>query len=90
MKEHNIDKVDIIWMDLQGAELLALKSLGEKLQDVKYIHTEISHTPIYTNQALFPEIHEYLVNNNFKLSSTIQSNFGDAVYKNKLLEKTVV
>jgi len=30
MRTYNIDKVDIIWMDLQGAELLALKSLGEK------------------------------------------------------------
>lgn len=43
MNKHNIPCVDIIWMDLQGAELLALKGLGNKLSCVEYLYTEVSH-----------------------------------------------
>ena len=47
MKKLNIPKVDIIWMDLQGAELLALKSLGDHLNSVQYIHTEVTNCNMY-------------------------------------------
>lgn len=57
MSKYNIEKIDIIWMDLQGAELLALKGLDEFITDVKYIYTEVSHKPIYENQVLFNELH---------------------------------
>lgn len=61
MNEYKIPSVDIIWMDLQGAEVLALKGLGNKLSSVEYIHVEVSHQEIYTNQT-FPEFHNYLTN----------------------------
>ena len=47
MKKLNIPKVDIIWMDLQGAELLALKGLGDHLNSVQYIHTEVTNCNMY-------------------------------------------
>ena len=43
IRKNNIKKVDIIWMDLQGAELLALKSLGENIYNVEFIYTEVSY-----------------------------------------------
>jgi FkbM family methyltransferase len=55
-----IPNPDIIWMDLQGAELSALKSLGRNLSDVKIIHTEIWGQETYTGQSLFPEMKEYM------------------------------
>ena len=33
-------------MDLQGAELLALKSLGENIYNVEFIYTEVSYKEI--------------------------------------------
>jgi len=47
IKEFNIPGVDIIWMDLQGAELLALKGLGDHLKTTQYIHTEVTNCNMY-------------------------------------------
>lgn len=59
MKNNNISNVDIIWMDLQGAELLALKGLGNYLYNVKYIHTEVTNVNMYVNGCKTQEILEY-------------------------------
>ena len=86
MNKYNIPKVDIIWMTLQGAELLALLGLGNYLKDVIYIHTQACHRPIYTNQALFVEINDYLINYHcFKLLTTIKptEQFEDIIYENR-------
>jgi len=88
MDKYDISKVDIIWMDLQGAELLALKGLGNHLHNVKYIQTEACHIEIYKNQALFPELNNYLSNFFcFDLLNEINedSYFQDAIYKNRFL-----
>ena len=51
-------------MDLQGAELIALKSMGkELLSTVKVIHTELEMTPIYKDQCLFEDVNQFLKNN---------------------------
>jgi len=92
MDKYGISNVDILWMDLQGAELLALKGLGNYLQNVKYIHTEACNIEIYTNQSLFPEIHSYLSNFFcFDLLNNVDTNnfFGDAIYKNRFLDDPI-
>lgn len=61
MQRLQIPRVDLIWMDLQGAELLALKGLGLHLATVEYIHTEVSLKEMYTNQVMFPELNDFLV-----------------------------
>jgi FkbM family methyltransferase len=71
MAKYNIKNVDIIWMDLQGAELLALKSLGKFLNTVSYIHTEVSYKEIYTGQVMFSELHGFIASNGFVLKNTI-------------------
>lgn len=85
MKIHNISKVDLIWMDLQGAELLALKGLGDFLRNVKYIHTEVSHKAIYTGQVLYNELNNFVVSNGFELKNRLNFNCWqeDAVYFKK-------
>lgn len=77
------EKVDLIWMDLQGSELNAMIGLGDKLRNVDYIHTEVSHKPIYLGQCMFPELNTFLTQN-FKLINnlTYQGWQEDAIYKN--------
>jgi FkbM family methyltransferase len=88
IKKYDIPGVDIIWMDLQGAELLALKGMGEFLQDTKYIHTEISHREMYTGQVMFDELHNFIIGNNFstknKLSMTGWQE--DVIYENNAFD----
>jgi FkbM family methyltransferase len=86
MKNNNIEKVDIIWMDLQGAELLAFKGLGNYIDTVKYIHTEVSHIPMYTGQVMFNELHEFMISNDFNVKNnlTMRGWQEDAIYQKKL------
>ena len=72
MKNYNIPTVDIIWMDLQGAELLALKGLGTYLDDVKYIHTEVSHKEMYTGQVMYNDLNNFILSNNFVVKNNIK------------------
>jgi len=65
MNKLKINTANIIWIDLQGAELLAFKSMGDLLKNTEYIHTEISYKAIYENQVLFQELDSYLKSNGF-------------------------
>ena len=66
MKDNNIENVDLLCIDLQGYELNAIKSLGEKLKKVKYIITETCIESIYIHGATFIELNEYLEKHGFK------------------------
>jgi FkbM family methyltransferase len=58
--ENNIDKVDIIWIDVQGAELDVFEGAKETLKDVKCIFTEVGLKPYYEGQALKVDIDHFL------------------------------
>lgn len=66
-EKNNIDYIDIVWMDLQGAELKALKSMGKILDTVQIIHTELEMNPMYDGQCLFSDVNDFLTNNGFDL-----------------------
>jgi len=77
-----IQKIDAIWMDLQGAELLALKGLGDYLDTVQVIQTELEVNPMYEKQCLFEETNKFLNDKGFfKISGDQNVRFGnDFVY----------
>lgn len=77
-----IEKIDAIWMDLQGAELLALKSLGSFLDTVQVIQTELEVNAMYDKQCLFEETNRFLTDKGFiKVSGNQNVRFGnDFVY----------
>jgi len=82
-----IGHVDVLWMDVQGAELLVLRGLGERLADVDWIHLEAEQFEIYRGQALFPAIDAHLAARGFELIGlTSYSIYAvDALYCNRLL-----
>ena len=57
----------IIWIDLQGAELKALKGLGKYLKNIKAIWTEGQYKHIYQGVDLFDRIESFLTENKFVL-----------------------
>ena len=59
-EKNNIGPIDLVWMDVQGAELHALKGMGESLHNVKAILTEAGTKAYYEGHTLFPEIQAYL------------------------------
>jgi FkbM family methyltransferase len=75
-------------LDIQGAELKALKGMGEEyLNKVDYIYTEVNSDYVYKDCALITELDEYLANFNLKRVETKwcgDYRWGDAFYvKNK-------
>jgi FkbM family methyltransferase len=97
-EQNNIPKIDILWMDLQGNELNALKGMGEMLHNVKMICTEVGLKPYYENHTLYDEIVDYLKMYNFEVSledypfdypRDISSQFEcDFIFINKKISKT--
>jgi len=85
-KENNIKQIDLLWMDLQGAELIALESMGKELiSTIQVIHTELEMNPIYQDQCLFDDVDKFLRENNFyRAHGNTSVEFGtDFVYVNK-------
>ena len=57
--------IDMLKIDIQGGELMAMKSGQEKLSNAVAIQTEISFVALYKEQPIFGEIDIYLRKNNF-------------------------
>lgn len=66
-RDYDISSIDMLCMDLQGAEYHALKGLGEILKTVKYIITEAEIVPLYEDQHLIDDIVRLLREFNFEL-----------------------
>jgi hypothetical protein len=69
-------------MDLQGAELHALRGLGDAISGVKYIISEIERKPIYYGQDLLPEVDDYLRERGFTQAVEVHRDdwFSDYLY----------
>jgi len=87
--DNNIGPIDLIWIDLQGAEIKALDGLRERLKEVQYIWVEITHIPLYVGQPLFPEFDAFMEKNGFEILTPIhpQAYFEDALYRRKNLKE---
>jgi FkbM family methyltransferase len=78
-----VEGFDLVWMDLQGAELLALRGMGEMLTTVRAIQLEITYRELYHGQVLWPEVREFLENHGLQLVDEwpdVCEYFGDAVF----------
>jgi len=51
-----INKIDVLKMDIQGAELTVLKNSIEKLKDCLVIQLEVSYISLYENQPSFGDV----------------------------------
>ena len=65
LAKNHLKHIDFIHMDVQGAELLALKGAGSKISEITSIWLEVSEEELYKNQVLKNELELFLVNNGF-------------------------
>ena len=94
-KQENLPNnfANFVNIDIQGAELLALKSMGDILNYFDYAYLEVNKDHVYKNCCLVEEVDDYLLKYNFKRVETrwLPKKWGDALYikiknKMKLLE----
>jgi FkbM family methyltransferase len=60
IEDKQITSPDLVWMDVQGAELLVLRGFASHLSSVKAIYVELSLQAIYSGQALAQEVLDFL------------------------------
>jgi FkbM family methyltransferase len=78
--------ISLLVLDLQGAELEALKGAKRTLENVSAIHCEVSRIQLYESQPTFKEIHAFLTTEGFALikHDLVGENYsGDALYIKK-------
>lgn len=87
LDSNKIGRVDIMWLDTQGVELDALKSMGDKIQHVKFIHCEAAEHAYYEGHLLKNELVNFLEDNGFELIFINEAyhpfNEGDIIATNK-------
>jgi FkbM family methyltransferase len=66
--ENGISKVDMLWLDMQGAEQQMLAASNKILSTVSIIHTEVSKHESYEGASLYPSLKKFLLSNNFQVS----------------------
>jgi FkbM family methyltransferase len=76
--------IDIVWIDLQGAELRAFHGMEDLIEKVKIIYTEVEFKQMYLDQPLFADIDRFLRSKGFRLLNITPCDwFGNAVYVQK-------
>lgn len=80
---NDIDVIDFVHMDVQGAELKVLKGASKFLEKIKVIWLEVSTIELYKNQALKKDIEKFMFKNNFYLlKNELEGYSGDQLYVN--------
>lgn len=83
MQQEGIEQIDLLCIDIQGAALNALKGLGDHINNVKYIITEVEYNTIYRGEALFPEIKAFMSEKGFQCFYEESGLFSDILFVNK-------
>ena len=74
-KKHKVVAVDIMWIDVQGAELLVFKGAEKILKNTRIIMTEVGLKPYYEGHTLKADIDTYLISLGFReLHDTFELN----------------
>lgn len=77
---------DYLALDIQGAELDALRGAIQTLQSVRWVYAEVNTEAVYKGCALLDEVDEFLDGFGFIRSATIMagsSGWGDSLYTRK-------
>ncbi len=86
LADENLQTVDLLKLDLQGAERLVLTGGEAVLDRVRVIYTEVFFEPLYLGAWLFQEMNDFLTQRGFKLcglSNIVHAvNTGDLVQAN--------
>lgn len=69
-------------IDIQGAELLALKGAPESLKNADVLYLEVNEKELYVNCALINQLDDFLATYKFKRVKTVMTKhgWGDAIY----------
>ena len=75
-------RFDFVTLDIQGAELEALKGMGNLISKVRWIFTEVNRREMYAGIPLVEELDDFLSKQGFERVVTLwnPAGWGDALY----------
>ncbi|WP_258104023.1 FkbM family methyltransferase [Marinoscillum sp. MHG1-6] len=84
-KRQGVDRIDLMWLDMQGAEHLALQGAEEMLSRVKLIYSEVSFKQMFEGTPLFDEYTGILNSFGFNLIAVDRrwKDMGNALYQRR-------
>jgi FkbM family methyltransferase len=80
MEDVGLDHIDLLCMDVQGAEPLVIEGLGSRIKDVTYIITEVCDKRFYEGEVLFQNFNAHLSELGFEL---LRKKGINALYKHR-------
>jgi FkbM family methyltransferase len=82
LHDGTIKRAPFMNLDIQGAELLALKGARDYLDSVKWIYSEVNVKELYAGGALLPQLDTFLDRLGFVRQETVMTphGWGDALY----------
>jgi len=66
-EQQKVNRLDLLWLDMQGFELPMLQASQIILPTVRLIHTEVSTKETYKGVSLYPEYRHYLQSKGFRV-----------------------
>lgn len=82
LRDIDMSGINYLSMDIQGAELLALKGMGKLLEQFNWVYLEVNKEYVYEGNGLVGEIDQYLKGFGFKPleEKWTKANWGDKFY----------
>lgn len=74
---------NVLYMDIQGAELKALAGAKDLLRNIAMVYTEVNFEELYEGCAIYDDLNSFLETNHFKqiaVSIADVESWGDAIY----------
>ena len=75
LEEKKIEKIDLLKIDTEGYEFFVIKGFGENLKKIKVIFFEHHYDNMIIKNYTFSDIHDYLIQKNFKAYSKFKMPF---------------
>lgn len=63
------EPIDLLKLDVQGAEMLVLRGAERTLPRVRMVFVEVSFRPLYQGSAVFTDVYAFLRENGFRMLS---------------------
>lgn len=86
IKKNNIESIDFIWADMQGAEKDMIEGANSALKSSKYFYTEYGESSSYVGALTRDETIELLQKHNYEVIQEYSSEkrMGELLFRNKL------
>jgi FkbM family methyltransferase len=85
ISDNSIEKIDLMWLDMQGYEPIVLMNSPNALKITKYIYTEVSTMENYEGMILYPEYKRFLESSGYEViyEGLEWSDGGNVLFENK-------